>query len=46
LTQFSLAAFTIAQFAVGYWLIAQFGLFIAEGHGQSVIPLVRLIGLG
>jgi hypothetical protein len=44
-SQFTLAAFAIAQFAVAYSLIAQIGIYVAQGHGQLVVPLGRLLGL-
>jgi len=44
-SQFTIAAFAIAQFAVAYSLIAQFGLYLAEGHGQLVFNVGRLLGV-
>jgi len=35
----------LAQFAFAYSLIAQVGLYLAEGHGQLVFSLPRLFGL-
>jgi hypothetical protein len=44
-SQFTIAAFALAQFAAAYSLIAQIGIYMAEGHGQLVFPLRRLMGL-
>ena len=45
ISQFTIAAYALAQFAIAYSLIAQFGIFIAEGHGQLGISLNELIGI-
>jgi hypothetical protein len=42
-SQFTVAAFAVGQFAAAYSLIAQIGIYIAEGHGQLVFPLSRLL---
>jgi hypothetical protein len=34
----------LAQFAAAYSLIAQFGLYVAEGRGQYVFRLADLLG--
>jgi hypothetical protein len=41
--QFAVAGFALAQFAFAYSLIAQMGVYLAEGHGQRVISLARLL---
>ena len=41
----SQSGFAIAQFAAAYSLIAQFGLFVHEGHGQIVRSITDLIGM-
>jgi hypothetical protein len=38
------AGVALAQFAVAYSLVAQFGLYLNEGHGQLVFSLRRLLG--
>lgn len=43
ISQFALAGFAVAQFAAAYKLIAQLGISIAEGHGQFVVQLGRLL---
>jgi hypothetical protein len=45
LSQFTIAAFALAQFAAAYSQIAQMAIYIAEGHGRLVFPLRRLLGL-
>lgn len=44
IAQFTVAGFALAQFAAAYSLIAQMGVYIAEGHGQFVFSLSRLLG--
>jgi RNA polymerase subunit RPABC4/transcription elongation factor Spt4 len=44
-SQFTVAGLAVAQFAAAYSLIAQFGLYVSEGHGQLVFSLPRLLGL-
>jgi hypothetical protein len=39
------ALYALAQFAVAYNLIAQFGIYIHEGHGQLVTSLHELMGM-
>ena len=43
--QFTIAGFALAQFAAAYSLVAQFGVYFAEGHGQLVFSLSRLLGV-
>ncbi len=43
ISQFTIAAFALAQFAAAYSLVAQVGVYIAEGHGQLVFNLSRLL---
>jgi len=45
ISQFTIAGFTVAQVAVAYSLVAQFGLYWAEGHGQIVYSLSKLLAL-
>jgi len=45
ISQFTVAGFAIAQVAVAYSLIAQFGLYLAEGHGQLVFNIGKLLGV-
>ena len=45
IAQFTIAGVALAQFAFAYSLIAQVGLYLAEGHGQLVFSLPRLFGL-
>ena len=42
ISQFTIAAFALAQFAAAYSLVAQVGVYVAEGHGQLVLQLSRL----
>lgn len=44
IAQFTLAGLALAQFAAAYSLIAQCGVYIAEGHGQFVVRLSQLLG--
>jgi hypothetical protein len=46
-SQFTIAGYALAQFAVAYSLIVQMRIYIHEGHGQivkSVDELMKLIG--
>jgi hypothetical protein len=43
IAQFTVAGFALAQFAFAYSLIAQIGVYLAEGHGQLVFSLSRLL---
>jgi len=43
ISQFTLAALALAQFAAAYSLVAQVGVYVAEGHGQLVFQLSRLL---
>jgi hypothetical protein len=43
LGQFTIAGYTIAQFAFAYSLLAQFGVYIQQGHGQFVASLADLL---
>ncbi len=43
LSQFTIAGLAIGQFAAAYALIAQIGLYIAEGRGQLVFSLPKLL---
>jgi len=45
IAQFTVAGVALAQFAFAYSLIAQVGLYLAEGHGQLVFSLPKLLGL-
>jgi hypothetical protein len=45
ISQFTLAGLGLAQFGAAYSLIAQVGVYIAEGHGQFVVKLSELLGL-
>ena len=45
ISQFTIAAFALAQFAAAYSLVAQIGVYVAEGHGQLVFNLSRLFQL-
>ena len=45
ISQFTIAAFALAQFAAAYSLVAQVGVYVAEGHGQLVFNLSRLFQL-
>ena len=38
-----IAGLALAQFAAAYSLIAQFGVYVAEGHGQHVFRLADLL---
>jgi len=42
--QFALAGFALAQFAVAHSLVAQFGLYVHEGHAQVMRSLSQLVG--
>lgn len=44
ISQFTVAGFALAQFAFAYSLIAQMGIYIAEGRGQMVKSLGDLLG--
>lgn len=44
IAQFTIAGFALAQFALAYSLVAQMGVYLAEGHGQLVLSLSRLLG--
>jgi hypothetical protein len=35
----------LAQFAAAYSLIAQFGVYLAEGHGRMVVSFTKLLAL-
>jgi hypothetical protein len=37
------AAYAVAQFAAAYSLVAQIGVYVAEGHGQLVFQLPKLL---
>ena len=41
--QFAIAGLALAQFAAAYSLIAQFGVYVAEGYGQNVVRLADLV---
>lgn len=41
---FTSALYALAQFAVAYALVAQFGLYLADGKGQLVKGLLALFG--
>ena len=43
ISQFTVAAFAVAQFAAAYSLLAQVGVYLAEGHGQLVFQLPSLL---
>ena len=45
LSQFTVAGFAVAQFALDYSLIAQFGFYIHHGQGQFVKGLNDFIRL-
>jgi hypothetical protein len=45
ISQFTIAGYAVAQFAFAYSLIAQIGIYIHEGHGQTVRRLGELMGL-
>jgi hypothetical protein len=42
-SQFTIAVFALAQIAFAYSLVAQFGLYIHQGHGQIVHRLMELV---
>lgn len=42
-SQFTIAGYALAQFAFAYKLIAQIGIYIAEGHGQIVKSLADIL---
>ena len=42
--EFALAGFALAQFAVAYSLVAQFGLYVHEGHAQFMRSVSQLLG--
>jgi hypothetical protein len=44
-SQFTIAGYALAQFAFAYKLIAQIGIYIAEGHGQIVKSLTEILAL-
>ena len=44
-SQFAVAGFALAQFAAAYALIAQLGVYVRTGHGQTVRSLAELLGL-
>ena len=41
--QFVIGGWALAQFAAAYSLIAQIGIYVAEGHGQIVKSLKELL---
>jgi hypothetical protein len=43
ISQFTIAGFALSQFAAAYSLVAQFGLYIHQGHGQVVKNILELI---
>jgi hypothetical protein len=43
--EISTAGYAVAQFAIPYSLIAQFGLYLSHGRGQLVKGVGELIGL-
>lgn len=43
ISQFAIAGYALAQIAFAYSLIAQFGIYIQEGHGQLVKSLAELL---
>ncbi|HEY7241745.1 MAG TPA: hypothetical protein VH600_21405 [Burkholderiales bacterium] len=43
ISQFTVAAYAVAQFAAAYSLIAQCGLYVAEGRGQLVMRVSELL---
>jgi hypothetical protein len=43
ISQFTIAAFALAQFAAAYSLVAQVGVYVAEGHGQLVLQLLTVV---
>lgn len=43
ISQFTIAGWAVAQFALAYSLIAQFGLFIHQGRGLFVRSLADVI---
>lgn len=45
ISQFAVAGFALAQFAAAYSLIAPFGIYLHEGHGQLVKSLADLMGM-
>lgn len=45
LGQFIIAPYAIAQFAFGFRIIAQIGVYIGTGIGQSIWKLTDLLGL-
>ena len=44
IAQFTVAGFALAQFAMAYSRISQFAVYLAEGHGQRVFSLSKLLG--
>lgn len=42
-SQFTVAGFAVAQVGAAYALLAQFGVFVAEGRGQWIISLEQLL---
>jgi hypothetical protein len=44
-SQFTIAGYALAQFAFAYSLIAQVGIYIAEGRGQLVKSLAELMAM-
>ena len=44
-SQFTIAGYALAQFAFAYELIAQIGIYIAEGRGQFVKSLGELLAM-
>ncbi len=45
ISQFTIAGYALAQFAFAYKLIAQIGIYIAEGHGQMVRSLAEILAM-
>lgn len=42
-SQFTVAGFALAQFALAWSLVAQMGVYVAEGHGQLVRSVAELL---
>ncbi len=42
-SKLTIAGFAIAQFAAAWSLIAQIGVYVAEGRGQLVISVAELL---
>jgi hypothetical protein len=45
ISQFSFGVFVLAQFAAACSLVAQLGLYVAEGHAQHTAQVGRLLGV-